>query len=188
MSIPTIPAVTHSPRVEALLAPYRAALGDDFLAYRGHVYRVLSFAMHFLQQDEQQRALVETALVYHDLGLWTDNELAYLAPSEALVVADNRAYGWGLDDSVLVAAIHWHHKITAYRGVGETVVNAIRRADWIEASQGVVRKGLTRAQIADVQAQIPDHGFAAVLQRLARDLGGSALAGNLKVLKTVFKL
>lgn len=45
-----IPIVNNSERVEALLLPYKATLGADFKAYRGHVYRVISYAMHFLRR------------------------------------------------------------------------------------------------------------------------------------------
>lgn len=38
--------------VERLLAPNRSLLGADFRAYRMHVYRALSFALHFLHAEE----------------------------------------------------------------------------------------------------------------------------------------
>lgn len=182
-----IAIVAHSDRVETLFAPYREVIGKDYPAYRGHVYRVITYAMHFLGQEEAHRPLVETALVYHDIGLWTDRELGYLEPSEAAALRDNREKGFGLDPELLRAAIHWHHKITPYRGPGADVVNAVRKADWIDASQGMLRKGLSRAQVAEVEGAISDHGFPDVLQRLAGDLGGTKLAGNLRVLRRVFK-
>lgn len=182
-----IEIIDQSNRVERLFAPYQDALGDDFMAYRGHVYRVITYAMHFLDGDQEALAMVETALVYHDIGLWTDKELAYLEPSEALALADNEKYGWGLDAQLLKDTIHWHHKVFPYRGPNARIVDAVRRADWIDATGGKVRKGLSKDQIADVEAAIPNYGFDAVLQRLAGDLGGSKLRGNLKVVKRVFK-
>lgn len=179
--------VDHSDRVERLFLPYKDVIGKDYLAYRGHVYRTITYAMHFLRQRDEHRALVETALVYHDIGLWTDRELAYLEPSEALALRDNSERGFGLDPVLLRAAIHWHHKVLPYVGSGAEVVNAVRKADWIEASQGLIRKGLSREQVAKVQTAIPDYGFPDVLQRLAADLGGSKLRGNLRVLRRVFK-
>lgn len=179
--------IDHSDRVEQLFARYQSVLGDDFNAYRGHVYRVLTYTMYFLNGAQEHRALVETALVYHDLGLWTAGDLAYLEPSETLALRDNEQYGWGLDPELLRAAIHWHHKVWPYRGKGEAVINAVRKGDWIDASQGLVRKGLSKAQVAQVQASIPDYGFPDVLQRLAKELGGNALNGNLRVLRKVFK-
>ncbi len=182
-----IEIIDHSERIEALFEPLRERIGEDFRAYRGHVYRVVTYAYHFLERDEDARPLIETALVYHDIGLWTDHELAYLEPSEALALADNEQQGWGFDPELLRAAIHWHHKVFPYRGPHARIVEAVRKADWVDASGGKIRKGLSKAQVQAVEAAIPSYGFADVLQRLAVDLGGSALAGNLRVLRTVFK-
>lgn len=182
-----ITIIDQSDRVEALFDPYRDIIGDDLPAYRGHVYRVITFAMHFLDGDEAARPLVETALVYHDIGLWTENALAYLEPSEAHALNDNEKHGWGLDPQLLRDAIHWHHKVFPYRGPNQRIVEAVRKADWIDASDGMIRKGLSKAQVKAVQDAIPNYDFGAVLQRLAGDLGGNKLAGNLRVLRHVFK-
>jgi hypothetical protein len=179
--------ISRSDRVEALFEPYKEIIGRDYAAYRGHVYRTITYAMHFLAHNDSHRPMVETAFVYHDIGLWTDHQLAYLEPSEALALRDNAELKLGLDPEILTAAIHWHHKIMPYKGPGAEVVNAVRKADWIDASQGMIRKGLSVEQVRRVQDAIPDYGFASVLQRLARDLGGSALTGNLQVLRHVFK-
>lgn len=68
------------PRVEMLFARYKDQIGDDYPGYRNHVYRTITYAMHFLGNDAEYEQLVETAFVYHDIGLWTDHELAYLEP------------------------------------------------------------------------------------------------------------
>ena len=82
--------------------------------------------MHFLDGAAEYEQLVETAFVYHDIGLWTDHELAYLEPSEAVALADNEKYDWGLDPEMLRGVIHWHHKILAYRGPHQDVIEACR--------------------------------------------------------------
>ena len=183
-----IEIIDDSERVERLFEPYRETIGADFPAYRGHVYRVITYAMHFLRGAPAHRPMVETALVYHDIGLWTARDLAYLAASEKLALKDNKKLALGLDRHVLRAAIHWHHKVLPYYGRGAKIVNAIRKGDWIDASEGTVRMGLSRAQIDAVEGAIPNHGFPEVLQRLAKDLGGSAMYGNLRVLRRVFKI
>lgn len=183
-----IEIIDYCDRVEGLFDPYRDTIGDDFPAYRGHVYRVITYAMHFLGNADIHRPMVETVLVYHDIGLWTENKLAYLEPSEALALRDNEKLGLGFDPGILRAAIHWHHKLTPYSGPGAEVVNAVRKGDWIDASGGMIRKGLSKAQVSKVESAIPDYGFADVLQRLAKDYGGNRIAGNLRVLKTVFKV
>ncbi|MEM8812317.1 MAG: hypothetical protein AAGF59_06825 [Pseudomonadota bacterium] len=46
---------------------------------------------------------------------------------------------------------------------------------------------MTKAQVAKVEAAIPNYDFGSVLQRLAGDLGVNRLTGNLRVLWHVFK-
>lgn len=175
------------PRVEALFAPYEPIIGEDLPGYRNHVYRTITYAMHFLNNAIADESLVETAFVYHDIGLWTAHELAYLEPSEAVAVADNEKYGWGLDPGVLRDVIHWHHKIFPYKGANQNVIEACRKADWIDATKGKVRKGMSRAAISTVEAAFPNLGFHDTLVRLAKDYGGSTLVGGFKVMRGIMK-
>ncbi|MEM7392339.1 MAG: phosphohydrolase [Verrucomicrobiota bacterium] len=183
--MPDIVIQTERPRVEELLAPYRDQIGDDFQGYRNHVYRTTTYAMHFLNGEHEQ--LVETAFVYHDIGLWTDHKLAYLEPSEAVALEDNEKHGWGLNPDALRGAIHWHHKILPYRAPHQEVIEACRKADWIDATQGRIRKGMSRSAIADVEATFPNGGFHATLLRLSKEYGGSTLAGLFKVSRGIVK-
>ncbi|MDE2578822.1 MAG: hypothetical protein KGL46_08470 [Hyphomicrobiales bacterium] len=183
-----IEIITHDDTVERELAMLAPALGADFHPYRNHVYRVLTYAMHFLGGDARWRETVAFALVYHDAGMWTDRALAYLEPSEVAAEAAQRARAPQLDAALLRAIIHWHHKVRAYRGPHESVVNAVRKADWIDASGGVVRKGLTKAKIAAVTQAIPVDGFPDILMRLAAELnGGRKMGGLWRVLSHVYK-
>jgi hypothetical protein len=175
------------PRIEELLAPYRSLIGDDFDGYRNHVYRCTTYAMHFLGNATEYEQIVETAFVYHDIGLWTDRELAYLEPSEAVALHDNDKYGWGLDPNALRGAIHWHHKVFTYKGLHADVIEACRKADWIDATQGWCRKGIPRSAIAKVESTFPNCGFHKSLLRLAREYGGSTLVGGFKVMRGIVK-
>lgn len=174
-------------RVEELFAPYRQLIGKDFPGYRNHVYRTITYAMYFLDNVVDLEPVVETALVYHDIGLWTDHVLAYLESSEALAVADNEKYEWGLDPSVLRGVIHWHHKIFRYQGPNQTIIEACRKADWIDASQGKLRKGMSRESIAKVEAAFPNLGFHESLLRIAKDYGGSTLVGGFQAMRGIVK-
>ena len=179
-----MPAITikkERPFVEELFARYETLIGRDFPGYRNHVYRTITYAMHFLGNNEEYERLVEATFVYHDIGLWTDHELAYLEPSEAVALADNKKFGLGLDPDLLRGAIHWHHKIFPYTGTHREIIEACRKADWIDASKGILRKGISRAAIAEVEAAFPNLGFHDALMRLAKDYGGSTLAGGIKV-------
>ena len=175
------------PLVEELFARYENVMGKDFPGYRNHVYRTITYAMHFLDYEAAYESLVETAFVYHDIGLWTDHELAYLEPSEAVALADNEKYGWGFDGDALSGAIHWHHKIFPYKGPHAHVIEACRKADWIDASKGILRKGLSKAVVKEVEAAFPNLGFHDTLLRLAKDYGGSMLVGGFKVTRGIVK-
>lgn len=174
-------------RVDELFARYENLIGKDFPGYRNHVYRTITYAMHFLENAAEYEQLVETAFVYHDIGLWTDHELAYLEPSEAVALADNEKYGWELDPELLRKAIHWHHKIFSYKGPHQKVIEACRKADWIDASKGNLRKGVSKAAIKDVESAFPNLGFHDTLLRLAKDYGGSTLVGGAKVTLGIVK-
>ena len=54
---------TERPRVEELFTPYRTTIGRDFDGYRNHVYRTITYAMHFLGNAPEHEKLVETAFV-----------------------------------------------------------------------------------------------------------------------------
>ena len=185
-SSPDIQVITHSDHVEALLAPYKDAIGDDYEGYRGHIYRVLTYALYFLGGDSPNRREIEAALVYHDIGLWSDRQLAYLEPSIVRAQEDNVANQWNYDPELLRDIIYWHHKLTPYRGPNEDIVNAVRKADWIDASAGVVRQGMPRACIKKVTSEIPNAGFYDTLKRIGPELTGSlakSVGGLLKVYK-----
>ena len=185
--MPTIAIKLERPYVEELFARYETAIGKDFPGYRNHVYRTITYAMHFLDNAPEHERLVETVFVYHDIGLWTDHELAYLEPSEAAALADNEKYGWGLNPEVLRGAIHWHHKIFPYNGPHRTIIESCRKADWIDASKGTLRKGMSKAAIKEVEAAFPNLGFHDTLLRLAKDYGGSTLVGGAKVTMGIVK-
>jgi len=178
---------TERPFVEDLFARYESLIGRDFPGYRNHVYRTITYAMHFLGSAKEHERLIEAAFVYHDIGLWTDHELAYLEPSEAVAIADNQQLGLGLDPDLLRDAIHWHHKILPYTGSHREVIEACRKADWIDVSKGMLRKGMSRGAIAEVEAAFPNLGFHDSLMRLAKDYGGSTLVGSIKVTLGIVK-
>lgn len=179
--------ISQSDTLDELLEPLRTTLGTDYDGYRNHLYRVLTYTQHFLHGDQSHRRLLEVALVYHDIGLWSDDELAYLEPSIKRVIAANDENHWGLDTQLLDDVIRWHHKVTPFRGPNADVVNAFRKADWIDASGGAIRMGLSKAEVKAVTDQVPDAGFSAALSRLIHDLGGNPLRGYAKVLTKVYK-
>src|SRR4051794_27084010 len=76
-----IKIITSRADIESHLSQHKATIGSDFDGYRNHVYRVLCYALHYLHGDTSKLNVIAVALVYHDIGLWTDKNLAYLEPS-----------------------------------------------------------------------------------------------------------
>lgn len=165
-------SIASSPTVDQLLFRHAAAIGDEKEAYRNHILRVLSYTEHFHPAAAEKRAAVEAALVYHDIGLWTDKTLAYLEPSRDRM---RREIGSTLspeDLELAEACIMSHHKWTPYEGPGADVVNAVRMADWVDASQGLVRNGMSRDNIAFVNQMLPNAGFHEALVNFGPRLHG----------------
>ena len=180
--------IDHDDVVERELATLAEAIGSDLPAYRNHIYRVLTYAMHFLNGEKKWQESIAFALVYHDVGMWTAGELAYLEPSEAMAERARRHNAPNLDSQLIHDAIHWHHKVTAFTGPNAEVVNAVRKADWIDATEGRVHKGLSARQIDQVEKAIPTLGFSQTLMRLAADLNhGNKLGGLWRVMTHVYK-
>ena len=69
----------------------------------------------------------------------------------------------------------------------QTGLATCRKADWIDATKGSVRKGLSKETIAEVEAAFPNLGFHDTLLRLAKDYGGSTLVGGVKVTLGIVK-
>lgn len=175
--------------VEAELAHLAARIGPDLPAYRNHIYRVLTYALHFVGDAARWQRPFGFALAYHDVGMWTDRDLAYLEPSAALAEAARADHARDLDGALIRDLIVWHHKLTPFRGANAAAVNALRKADWVDASQGLLRKGLARADIARVEAALPPLGFPETLMRLAGELNhGNRAGGLLRVLRRVYRI
>jgi hypothetical protein len=156
----------NSKHLEERLTKFKDVIGGDYEGYRNHIYRVLTYSLHYLNTDiahfaEIQKFIpvIEEALVFHDIGLWTDKQLSYLEPSsfrakEAL----NDVYSEE-ELTLLHNIIFWHHKVTDFEGEHEDIVNAVRKADWIDATMGLVNFGMPNPLITEVNAVLPESGF-----------------------------
>lgn len=146
--------------IDRILTQWTPHLGEAFVPYRNHVYRVAHFctALHGEVDDR-----IAIAAGFHDLGIWTAGTFDYLAPSIVLARDFLQAHGresWS-DDVALM--IDQHHKL---RSRPEPLVEAFRRADLIDVSWGTVKFGLPRDSVYEVQRAFPDAGFHALLLKL----------------------
>jgi hypothetical protein len=151
-----MPVILRSlPLVDEILESHRhSAHGDvdGYDAYKAHVYRVVNFACALGPSEpvsEDKRAI---AKAFHDLAAFTT--LDYLVPSIEAQDAWLRETGWENWSDELALMIAEHHRLSRY---GPTrphapLVEAFRRADLVDVSQGLIRFGLPTSYVKEVRA------------------------------------
>jgi hypothetical protein len=149
--------ILRIPTIDDVLNDHAVALRDDFLAYRNHVYRIVNLCIEFVGRGELEKIAV--AAVFHDLGIWTNRTFDYIAPSIGLahdyLIARARE-DWTAEIEQMIAD---HHKITRSTSDPDSLVEAFRRADWIDVTRGLRGFGISRPFVARLFATWPDAGF-----------------------------
>ena len=149
-----IPKSLHSLAEEILESHRHRAHGDDagFDAYKAHVYRVVNFARALTPDGPDRDDKLAIAAAFHDLAAF--DTLDYLVPSieaqDAWLQQTGRE-AWSDELALIVAE---HHRLSAY---GPTrpyapLVEAVRQADLVDVSQGLIRFGLPRSYVKEVRA------------------------------------
>ena len=161
---------TQLPLLDAVLNQHAEQLGADFAAYRNHAYRTANLCFAMLDPgsiDAARIDVISIAAAFHDLGIWTDQTFDYLGPSRQLAHDWLASNACGGKTSEIDRMILNHHKLTAYRGPYGELVEAFRRADWIDVTRGVVKFGVSRVFLKDALSTFPDAGFHRRLMQLA---------------------
>lgn len=166
MSSLSVPVLTAHPVIDDVLATWRGALGHDADAYRGHVYRMLTFARALAGEELPGDALA-VAAVFHDLGIWTDGTFDYLEPSARRAEEWIAAHELAVDSREVVRMIALHHKLTRCPAEAGALAEAFRRADLIDVSLGAIRFGLPRTFVREVRTAFPNAGFHRCLARVS---------------------
>jgi hypothetical protein len=167
--------------------------GDDYQSYRNHCLRVLSFAKYFLPSHVYEvhpnaMNILAMALAYHDVGLWTDQQLNYLEPSfrrmEENVGKDQIFTLHHI--SIARDIIRYHHKVTNFHSSNkavEAMVNAVRKADWADVTMGILRFGMPTDLLEMAYQKVPSYGFHQMLAGMSSRLSPHSFLGRLEVLK-----
>lgn len=151
--------LTVIPTIDRVLEAHAAELGEDFVAYRNHTYRVANLCVALSPANAEQLEKIATAVAFHDLGIWTDHTFDYLQPSVNLACAHLTRAGRTAWSSEISAMILEHHKLRSYGGNPLWLVEQLRRADWIDVSMGVFKFGLPRSRVKEILATWPSAGF-----------------------------
>lgn len=145
--------------LDRVLETHATELGDDFVAYRNHAYRVANLCVALNPVDPHAIEKVAIAAAFHDLGIWTARTFDYVAPS--IQLACNHLGCAGHEDwrTGVSGMIREHHKIRTFRGADAGLIEPFRRADWIDVSLGLLTFGLPRARLRAIFARWPNAGF-----------------------------
>eukprot|EP01084_Bolivina_argentea_P259564 437998_1 len=178
-----ISVVTTAPTMEKYLAKHKSMIGKvsehEYLAYRAHLYRVLTYSIYFLENEyplfkankDKYKELMEVALVYHDIGIWANDEVNHVYPSIRFM-NKQKFDDYSPEDTQLIYDIaRYHHKITPYTSdtltINNAIINAVRISNTIDLFHDTIHMGLSSKHIDFVMEKIPDPGFHGILLRLA---------------------
>jgi hypothetical protein len=155
------------PLLEDLLAPWRAALGADYMGYRNHVYRMAHCCFALQACNDEARRKILIAAAFHDLGIWSAGTVDYLPPSVALArqyLIDQGLSAWCEEVELM---IDMHHKLRRHDDPRFPLVEVFRQGDLVDFSLGLVTFGLPAAHIRALKAAFPNAGFHRRLLQLA---------------------
>jgi len=184
----TLEILRNLPLAEDILESHRhRAHGDDagYDAYKAHVYRVVNFARALTPDEPGRDDKLAISAAFHDLAAF--DTIDYLAPSIAAQDAWLRETGRQTWSDELALAIAQHHRLTRYASTRPhaSLVEAVRKADLVDVSQGLIRFGIPRSYVMEVRAAfdatvffrrvIPRGALRAVRQR---QLPGFLRPGN----------
>ena len=154
--------VHEVPLADEILDSHRhCARGDEsgWAAYRAHVYRVINFARALSPTAPDLDDKLAIAAAFHDIGVF--DTLDYLVPS---ITAQDRwlqrtgRQAWSEELAVVIAE---HHRLTRYGAdrPHAALAEAMRRADLIDVSQGLIRFGLPKTFVREVRRCFDASGF-----------------------------
>lgn len=147
--------VTDMPLIDELLDPHRTGLGIGYLGYRSHCYRMLNWARFMTDPEPFREEKLAIMTVLHDLPFFLTGDLDYLGKACDLATAYLHDIGhdeWAEEMHLMITN---HHKIRTYTGRHAPLVDACRKADWIDVSFTKLRFGIPRGLIVEVRSTFP---------------------------------
>lgn len=162
--------ITDMPMLDELLDPYRSGLGIGYQGYRAHCYRMLNWARFVTEPQEFREQKIAIMTVLHDLPFFMTGDLDYLDKACDLATDHLSAIGRSEWTEEMHLMINNHHKVREYTGPYSELVEACRKADWIDVTFTKLRFGIPRKLVVEVRATFPmNEAYKAVaLPNIAR--------------------
>lgn len=156
----------HIPLLEEILDKRKDEIGNDFLGYKNHVYRMINFCFALGKHNAEEREKIIIAGCFHDIGIWTNNfTLDYLPPSIIQAkeyLEQNKLENWTPEIELMIDE---HHKLRKYHQ--NPLVETFRQGDLVDFSLGIFKCGLPKTYVKSVKKQFPNAGFHKCLVKLA---------------------
>lgn len=162
-----MPIEKRIPLLEEILDKWKIEIGNDYIGYKNHVYRMINFcfALHNFKTEEREKIII--AGCFHDLGIWAGNTFDYLPPSITLAkdyLQQNNLEQWIPEIEIM---IDMHHELRKNHDERYPMIEIFRQGDLVDFSLGIVKCGLPKTYIKNVKNQFPNAGFHKRLVRLA---------------------
>jgi hypothetical protein len=147
--------LTDLPVLDGLLDPHRDGLGVGYWGYRAHCYRMVNWARFVTEATPHREHKLAIMTVLHDLPFFLTGDLDYLGQACDLATAHLTEIGREEWTEEMHLMINNHHKMRAYTGAHAPLVEACRKADWIDVTFTKVRFGIPRRLVVEVRATFP---------------------------------
>lgn len=160
---------TNNDLIEEILAAWKDRIGDDYLGYGGHVYRMFNFCLALHPCTNEEKTKLAIAACFHDIGLWSAHTADYIPSSVSEVkrnLCETGQQAWAEEVGLMV---EMHHKVRRYPSESYPLVELFRKGDLVDFSLGFFKFGIPSAYVRDVKKAIPNHGFHRFLIKGARE-------------------
>jgi hypothetical protein len=147
--------VTESGLIDDILGPHEKGLGVGYNGYRNHCFRMLNIGRYLVPDEPHRDDRFAIMAAFHDLPFFLDGNLDYLGTASDWARDYLAAMGRPEWEPEMRLMIDNHHKVRPYTGPSAPMVDAMRKADWIDVTFTKVRFGIPRSFIRDLRATFP---------------------------------
>lgn len=147
------------PLLDSILLEWKPIIAHDYDGYRNHVYRMVHFCFYLktCSQEEQEKIIIAAA--FHDIGLWHAGTLDYIPPSitpAMQYLRKNDLEDWSVEVALMISE---HHKLRPYQNTLYPLVEVFRKADLVDFSLGIIKCGVDKGVVLELQNAFPNCGF-----------------------------
>ncbi len=144
---------------------YEEILKEHFEKYHNHCQRVYQICIG-LDKNKSNHEKYAIVLVFHDLGIWTNQDFDYLEPS--IELAKNYLIKKNKSEFIpeISEMINLHHKLTPPNKDSFYTTKVLRKADLRDLSFGLFLNPQEKKEFSELKKTFPFDGFHFYLIKL----------------------